>query len=785
MKSNATQTTTFKELFSWEHKDLKIVIPRIQREYVQGSDEESDRRDRFLDALGEALSDQVAPMVLDFIYGDISPNTADGQQLVVLTPLDGQQRLTTLFLLHWYAAKVGGIREEDWEFLSQFSYDTRFSARDFCKELVDFMPSWKDDIVAEIKDQYWYHYEWRNDKTIQSMLAMLRVIHEKFYKIPNLWGRLVDEKRITFYFLGLSTWGLTDDLYIKMNSRGKGLTEFEHFKAEFVRAIKESYPEKAVFVIPKLDAVWTDILWPYRDNDNHTIDKAFMRYFRFVSELICYQSESDLNHRYEYTFDAFELIKRLYSLSCPDAVGHLDKLCSYFDCWAGADIASIFKRFFAGDKYETGKVQIYENANALDYFCKCCSVDVFSRKDKLMLYAIMIYQKEAESIPDEVISCRMRIVRNLVWQSSDEIRKDNMGELLLQIDSIIRKGEIPKEETKGFNSHQKKEEWIKKAYRETHPDDVEELCQLEDHFLLKGSIAIMLKNDDENELYLERPELWRKFRHLFDTNEYALIGRLLLTLGDYSQKQKGNYGYQLAHAENHWKELFTVSQHKEGFEKTAQLLWELLEKIDCVDPVARIESLIDTWVNNSETPKTWRYYFVKYCASMYVGESGKYCWSWSEDNSLSWRNDINPYVVCMMRRNRNGGGGYNWNPFHRVLFEDERFKERVTLDNYNAADLVVNGGKLSSYNDHWRFTYKEDAEKLYSVLSAEDPNWISVSGDENSMLSMKYPIKQTADGIDIEDRVELGKKILLEILQAFDVCSTAERSATQEVESSL
>ncbi len=53
-------------------------------------------RNRFLDALKNAITS--TPITLDFVYGDID---AEG----TLTPLDGQQRLTTLFLLHWYAAK--------------------------------------------------------------------------------------------------------------------------------------------------------------------------------------------------------------------------------------------------------------------------------------------------------------------------------------------------------------------------------------------------------------------------------------------------------------------------------------------------------------------------------------------------------------------------------------------------------------------------------------------------------------------------------------------------------
>ena len=94
----------------------KIVIPIIQRDYAQGRDEkEKDGpvfrvRNRFLDALKNAITS--TPITLDFVYGDID---AEG----TLTPLDGQQRLTTLFLLHWYVAKKEHIPEAEYEFLKQ------------------------------------------------------------------------------------------------------------------------------------------------------------------------------------------------------------------------------------------------------------------------------------------------------------------------------------------------------------------------------------------------------------------------------------------------------------------------------------------------------------------------------------------------------------------------------------------------------------------------------------------------------------------------------------------
>lgn len=91
-------TTTLKGLISDNNTyGIKgIQIPRIQRAYAQGRTDYHavKTRERFLSELHNSLKNN--GMTLDFIYGNIRK---DGY----LIPLDGQQRLTTLWLLHWYA----------------------------------------------------------------------------------------------------------------------------------------------------------------------------------------------------------------------------------------------------------------------------------------------------------------------------------------------------------------------------------------------------------------------------------------------------------------------------------------------------------------------------------------------------------------------------------------------------------------------------------------------------------------------------------------------------------
>ena len=109
MSMNSTPSI-FSQIFGQQLSDgrtiNKIEIPIIQRDYAQGREtKEVNRiREQFIDVLYNALTGSKEDAVkLDFVYGNIE----EGK----LIPLDGQQRLTTLFLLHWYIAKHEKIDE--------------------------------------------------------------------------------------------------------------------------------------------------------------------------------------------------------------------------------------------------------------------------------------------------------------------------------------------------------------------------------------------------------------------------------------------------------------------------------------------------------------------------------------------------------------------------------------------------------------------------------------------------------------------------------------------------
>jgi hypothetical protein len=299
MNEKTVTSTSFWQLL----KKKKIEIPIIQRDYAQGrkespEDEKYDIeeiRENFLDYLFSCLTDENADGIeLDFIYGNEKDENENEYSVYQL--LDGQQRLTTLFLLHWYAASKEGFIKDNTETLKKFTYETRTSSREFCEKLVihgiDFKnlneadKSQNNQISKTIKDSFWFFKVWEKDPTIVAMLNMLDAIHvkAKAAKDPVIWKKLTCDNKITFLNFPLKDFGLSDDLYIKMNARGKLLTGFENLKAELQKKIKEGHWEddldpRETFLL-KSDTTWTDLFWSYRDEDNK-IDSAFLQVIVF------------------------------------------------------------------------------------------------------------------------------------------------------------------------------------------------------------------------------------------------------------------------------------------------------------------------------------------------------------------------------------------------------------------------------------------------------------------------------------------------------------------------
>ncbi len=290
-----------------------IEIPIIQRDYAQGRENAKAIRVRFLESIFSHLeNDKVLEM--DFVYGSIQKVKNGTESQNVFLPLDGQQRLTTLFLLYWFighAELEGEDLQELKKKLLNFSYSTRSTARTFCEKLATI--GFDNNVVEEIKSAYWFHQNYEKDPTVMGMLNMLEAIQQAY----NLNGKsdLYPKLRnLCFYILPLDGFDLTDELYIKMNARGKSLTDFENFKADLINWMKsDKNPEKESFeelvtlgstevpwnlaIASNFDNKWTDLFWEEakknEKEETKIVDHYFMRFLNrfFLNQYILSTNE--------------------------------------------------------------------------------------------------------------------------------------------------------------------------------------------------------------------------------------------------------------------------------------------------------------------------------------------------------------------------------------------------------------------------------------------------------------------------------------------------------------
>ncbi len=742
----------FRDIFCSEDEFtmIGITIPIVQRDYAQGRKAPNINliRNRFLNVLYEALVND-RHTTLDFIYGNIEEKK--------LIPLDGQQRLTTLFLLHYYISQHEGVNEEEWLFLKQFSYETRISSRDFCTHLLTFTPDFTlNNLSGQIYNEAWFLMEWESDPTVQAMLVMLDDIHNKFKDSQGLWPKLMGNA-ITFYLLPLKDLGVTDELYIKMNSRGKPLSQFKHFKAEFELRMKEINEDVAKRISQKMDREWMDLLWPYRNSGlnqeefDKVTDDEFLRYIHFISDIISFK-----NGNLEIE-DDFEIIEMLFSKSNDNALDNLLLLEKWFDVWVLDDkttgkrknVNAFFSNFISKDVYEAGKILLEardKNDTIPDLFSECCKKygrkiglrPLFPLGRTLLLYSCLIYLQHLDEISEIDFKRRFRIVNNLVKNSSNTLRSEYMKILLEQVEDIIRFGKL--EQVAGgkarFQSRQYEEEIEKLRWTNEYPELSEMLFKLEDHKYLNGFI---------NTIGIEHIEWCERFYSLFECDS-EIVNKAFLAIGDYFEEDGWRYQIGNSNPEtrlNVWRDLFSPLRKNEGLKF---VLNQLLAKYETFtdDILKRIYQ--DYLSHSKEMPV--RYYLIKY-TSMLPNKYGKYYW---RDDDKKERKS---YKVIMMTTEWKFG--WNYDIFLKTLYD--------IAGGVNVG-LRLGDNSYTVYNNEQRDKLYLDNQHLYMTL---DDDIYSIYNAETGELIETYKIMQNENNVDVEDRIHAGLKLLNKHLNLYDV----------------
>ncbi|MDP3443817.1 MAG: DUF262 domain-containing protein, partial [Ignavibacteria bacterium] len=538
-------------------KNYRVEIPIIQRDYAQGRESNTDIRDSFLAALKEYLKEEKPNRDLDFIYGSLL--NGDGNDSLRFVPLDGQQRLTTLFLLHWYLAvkedklepfrKHFTISSEDGNSKSKFTYETRTSAREFCNALVSASVSFRNFSPSEGKktetpladaltNQQWYFQSWSNDPTIQGMLVMLDAIHLRFKAEKKEYYELLTNSEnpvITFQFLKLEEFGLTDDLYIKMNARGKPLTSFENFKAKFEQQIKHPDYNKRIYVLNsesyerelpaheyfshKIDTTWANLFWAYlkdelqlaeistKEDNIVPFDDLVMNLFKtFAINYVAGKTDSESSVRdliktrsAELSFNQFKGHKCFNPQSVPSLIDLLDILEN------GDNKA---KQFIPGF--------YYFDENLLEKFLhNDFKTAVYSERIFIHAYFQYLTRWSTDSLFDDLEGLKnwIRVIHNLTVNSGPYNNEREFTNSIKGINAILEHSNnihqylINENTISGFDPSQFMEEILKANLIEKSNSWKELIYKAEQHGYLNGQIGFLLRLADIAEYYDEHANL--------------------------------------------------------------------------------------------------------------------------------------------------------------------------------------------------------------------------------------------------------------------------------------
>lgn len=785
-----SELTTYRELFT-HGKVREIVIPNLQRDYAQGrsGDRVKRIRSRFLSALKDVLITEDRSLELDFIYGTLR----DG----ALEPLDGQQRLTTLFLLHWYLAfRTGRLSAGDgwW----RFRYETRPSARLFCERLVEETDLSESSRAVDVKlsgwleDRAWYQAIWRYDPTIQSMLTMIDAIDGALNDADHelAWQRL---DAVSFHLLPIDSeeMGQADVLYIRMNARGRPLTEFENFKALFERALGRADSADKDRFAHSVDGAWADVLWQYRGSDD-IIDDEYLRYFTFLVEVCEWRSGLS---RTPASAESIDILARAESVFVHDK--HADRnrrfLFDAFDCWVVAnDVPSEFAALFttaaqaasglhgapsATDSPEPSRPVLFtrladnsSGAIRVDLFGSCCAAygetagrnRKFSLSDTLLLYGVILQRISVPSViegTDAIPSGlpRLRVLRNLCEASAaaGAIDEKLMGSLLEDVHAIIDAGHL--DDVKAFDRSQVEDEKRKLRFLLERPEFRPAVEALEDHELLRGALAAF----DLDERIADRARAFlRLFPLPFERSEERLdrIGRALLAAGNYSRAVRDKYAFGGRTVES-WRTVLSAASARNALRVVLDRIIESDGELDDM-----LVSMAEEYVERH--PPTdgldWRWYFVRYPA-MRETRSGRYYWT--DDKQARYR--------IRMLKNAFQLNGTHYDPFLLAMAREagaENMVEGLAVDHWvEPPEIRLTGLDLtvSNLDESIRIRSTNGQPVRAEVASVLQGAIESTSQSDESGTEWHLPLEQTTRegmSLDVEDRVALGSRLIQRLI---------------------
>lgn len=723
----------------------EIVIPQIQRDYAQGRKKHERLRLNFIAKIKEAISDGGKPLNLDFVYGYTEKKNEKQEAFI---PLDGQQRLTTLWLLHWYLApKVivntadgraeVSLNEANKAWLKRFNYETRSSSSGFCKNLIDSpLVDGGGKLSDSIRDAPWFMSSWENDPTIISMLNMLDSIVSAGFVQDTAWLNLIDNKKITFDYIDIrdGEFKLTDELYIKMNSRGRALTDFENFKAQFSELLaspttdyadeKLSYEETKLtyreYFAFKVDSVWMDLFWDFAKRKNVKVDDCFMNYFVYIDQMCFFKDNlkrnaDDFNNDFsgfrkkDNVLFLFNTLDLLYNISREDSSGKVDTSL----------INDFFSKIFQASKIDkktyANQVRLFEN-NGTNLFEKCLTEGSgFDNRNRIILYCVLAFSVKYELLsPNEQLKDFVRVVRNLLQatrQKHETVYRTNVrinlfGQYMKLFAQLMEQENVYGCLLNGVDNNATEisdnalQNEVKKAEIISKRADVKSaLCQTEEFSYFGGLIHQLkpMENMDKLANYsCVVREIWKP------ENKDSLIIGAMIALGYeglYTKNCRLGEMYFFGKKESgKWNTILTADNNPSLSASIVNLLDAYLTDQTSEYPQIKLQKIIDNYLS-SKINKDWRYYFLQYPEML------------SKTNYFAWESDFK--IRRLGSDSSNPLIAYHINPYVSVVakkLNDQICEERDCYAQYSYSSglLLKNGVTLFCEDAGWRIDLGEN-----------------------------------------------------------------------------
>lgn len=398
----------------------RVVIPGIQRHYVQGANNpkaESVRK-LFIKEIFTAIEEKQNEFNLHFIYGPIN---TDGEDSFV--PVDGQQRLTTLWLIARYAAEKAepSDRKDLLSLLSRFTYEDRINAKRFCQALTCEDSRWDftQDPNPDILCQDWFVDYWKEDETVASMIRMLSTIHEEWNKHQDtITAEDVLEAIASKIRFNLKIDAFGDDIYMKMNARGLQLTQWENFKGKFSEDLCEDKKEWWVKEMEEL----SNRFFTCSDEQHELPDNAFFALYARIMAYEARESGVDCGNSIKqfaaYTHNTWSQIELPFvPYSDFSGITNNESIASTIAATCVKMIKTVLERYqkivpYFGDRTLFETFFHPKNKNDLD-FTLCC-YEYFKKFDNIetkdFLKALRLMWNILENVPDN----RVELVKKII-----------------------------------------------------------------------------------------------------------------------------------------------------------------------------------------------------------------------------------------------------------------------------------------------------------------------------------------------------------------------------------